>query len=205
MSDEPLLPNDANLAILASRHAADPFLQELAQRADIGAGVGVGLLVNGMVVMGGLAQPEEMAKQIDAEWAAAISRSEMPEDTSEEEWAATRERVATRETRGAEERREQIAQLDADAKELGEGGLDLYTSPADIARRALIANAYSHLTITKAHIFAPGQVGVTAIDLMRVAVDQISGWWLLRTDEDGGNHTALWQTDLPGVTYGPQG
>jgi hypothetical protein len=37
---------------------------------------------------------------------------------------------------------------------------------------------------------------------MRVAIDQIAGWWLLRTDEKGANHTTLWATDNPSVTYG---
>lgn len=201
--EEPLSPNDVNLALLTSRRAPDPFLAELAQRAEIGVGLGVGLLVNGMVIMGGLAPPKPMAEDIDAEWLAAMDRSDRPEDTSEEEWAETRERVATREANAVKVQREELEQLDADAKpHRGPDGLDLATIPAELGRRAINANAYSHLTVKNAHIVAPGQVGVTVVEVMRVAIDQVAGWWILRTDEKGGNHTTLWTTDSPAVTFG---
>jgi hypothetical protein len=202
-AEEPLSPNDVNLAHLANRHGPDVFLAELAQRAELGLGLGVAVLVNGMVIMGGLAPPMEMAEDIDAEWLAAVDRAGRPDDMSEADWTAMRERVSKRQADAVDAQRESLEKLDADSQAHNEGGgLDLETIPAELARRAIHANTISHLTLRDAHIFAPGQTGVTAVRVMRIAIDQIGGWWLLRTDERGGNHTTLWATDNPSVTYG---
>lgn len=197
MSDEaPLGPDELNLAVLASRHAPDPLLAELAQRADIGAGFGVAVLINGMIVMGSLAQPEHMADVIDAQWRTAMSRSERPDDVWEEDWEAMYQRISTQASKVQKDRREELAELEDEAKPYKEpGGLDPSAIPASLTRRAIVANAYSHLTIRDARISAPGQAGVTVVDALRVAIDQIAGWWILRADEDGHSVTTLWQTD----------
>jgi sarcosine oxidase delta subunit len=55
----------------------------------------LGLLVNGMVVIGGLARPSDFAETVDAEWQKAMNLSERPDGTSEEEWASLIEHVST--------------------------------------------------------------------------------------------------------------
>jgi hypothetical protein len=72
-ADEPLIRNEANLAHLANRHAPDLFLLDLIQRSEVGGGLAVGLLVNGMIVLGRLASPMEMARAVSP--TATIPRS----------------------------------------------------------------------------------------------------------------------------------
>lgn len=197
MSDEePLSPNEANLAHLANRHGPDLFLTELVQRAELSAGLGVALLVNGMIIMGSLASPMRMAEEIDAEWLGAFDLAGRPEDLSEEEWAEMREKVSKRQADSVREQLDALEKLGEDAEPYAEsGGTDALAVPAELGRRLIHGNTVSHLTVKDAHIFAPGQQGMTAVDVMRVAIDQVGGWWLLRTDGEGRNVSVLWRTD----------
>jgi hypothetical protein len=203
-AEEPLSPNDANLAHLANRQAPDLFLTELVQRAEVlGAGLGVALLVNGMVIMGGIASAMAMAEDIDAEWLGAVDRAGRPEGTSDEDWEAMRESVGKRQAESVQGQLDGLVKLEEDVQpHKTPDGIDALSVPAELGRRVIHANTYKHLTLRNAHIFAPGVQGVTAVGVIRVALDQIGGWWILRTDEDGKNHTTLWATDNPGVTFG---
>jgi hypothetical protein len=196
MTDEaPLTPNDANLAQIASRDALDGFLNDLVERAVVlRAGLGVGLLVNGMIVMGILAPPDDFAAGIDAEWLRLFDSLDRPDDSTEQEWAEAREKVATRTQKRVESYRELLDQLEIDSQAHNDGeGLDVEAIPGDLARRAIGANSFSHLTLRDVRITAPAQVGVTHLDAMRVAVRQIAGWWILETDGHGKNSTVLWE------------
>jgi hypothetical protein len=196
-AEEALSPNEANLAHIASRNVSDVFLADLMQRADIlGTGLGVALLVNGMVIMGALAPSTAMAEEVDAEWLGVLDHANQPPDTSDEEWSNLRARVGARQMTASETRRRMLDRLDAEAKAYNHDGegLDVEAIPQSLARRAIQANAVSHLTIRDARIVAPGQAGVTTVGVLRVAINQIGAWWLLRTDENGVAHTALWET-----------
>jgi hypothetical protein len=196
--EPPLDPNELNLALLTSRHAPDPFLVQLAQRSKSGGGFGLGLIVNGMVVIGALARPSAFAETVDVEWQKVMNLKERPADTSEEEWASLIERVST-----------QGAQIIADEVEheerfhergefyRGPEGFDASTTPAAIARAAIVANSASHLTLRDARICAPSQAGPTIVPVLRVAIDQVAGWWILATDDLGNASFPLWRTDDP--------
>ena len=82
MSDEqrPLSPSESELAAIASRQTPDGFLNQLVLLAERGAGIGLGLLLNGMVVTGQLVPPERIAAEIDAERRMIVSRSPRPDD-----------------------------------------------------------------------------------------------------------------------------
>jgi len=182
-----------DLAVLGRSRGADPFLRDLAHRAELGLGFGVGLLVNGMIVMGQLAKAESMAANIDAEWVTVMRRSEKADDMTDEEWAEIGERVTTQAARVVVVQREEHEQFAEAAESYRvEGILDLTAIPANLARRAIFDDAKCHLTICDARIAAPGQSGATVVDVLRVAVDQITGWWILRTDDEGSSATQLW-------------
>jgi hypothetical protein len=202
MHDEapPLDPNELNLALLASRHEPDPFLVQLAQRSKIAGGFGLGLLVNGMIVIGGLARPSDFAETVDAEWQKAMNLNERPDGTSEEEWASLIERVSTQ---GAKIIADEIEHEERFHEQgefyRGPEGFDANTIPAAIARAAIVANAASHLTLRGARIFAPPQPGPTIVPVLRVAIHQVAGWWILATDETGNASFQLWRTDDPAM------
>jgi hypothetical protein len=194
---EPLSPNEANLAHLANRHGPDLFLLDMIERAELsGAYLSVGLLVNGMVILGRLTSPVDMAKAIDAETAKAATHAERPEGISEEEWAEAKKRVATRETDNVEAQTQALRDLDDECKALGEpGGIDPFAVPGELARRLIAANNRSHLTLAEVTIGAPGQPGRIALDVLRISLDQVAAWWPLQADEAGRVQTILWRID----------
>jgi hypothetical protein len=203
VADEgPLGPDEFNLALLASRSAPDALLKQLADRAEVGGGVGVALLVNGMLVMGKLAKAEEMAEDIDAEWTTIMDAADAPDNISAEEWAETRKRVTSQGAKEIQAQREEEEQISSEAEpHRGETGLDPSAMPAELTRRAIVRNGHCHLTLIKASIAAPGTPGVIPVKVMRVAIDQIGGWWLLRSDEKGNSSQRLWSTDAPNLTF----
>ena len=73
----------------------DGFLHDLIELADGRAGFGVGLLLNGMIVLGQLGSGEDMAEAIDGERRRLVARVDTPEDKTDEEWAQDSERFGT--------------------------------------------------------------------------------------------------------------
>jgi hypothetical protein len=152
-----------------------------------------------MIVAGQLAPIDALAEELDAERRTLIHRLPKPDDSSEEEWAETREAFSTLTASVVEERRGRVAQLDDDLNEHGDDW-DLRTLPAGLARRVIDLHTRAHLTLREVRIAAPGQVGVTQLAVLRIQLAQVAGWWVLRSDEQGRSSFALWQTDVPGVT-----
>jgi hypothetical protein len=199
MSDEPdktpLTAAEVDLAMFTSGRAIDPLLHEQAKRAWVGFGLGISVLVNGMIVMGQLAQPDRMAEELDSEWAMVMKRSPKPDDSTDEEWAEIGKRI-TGATAAMTALRKERTQLSKESEPFREDGvLDTASAPADVARTAIYSEAFPHLTLVNANIFAPGQAGPTKVEVMRVAIDQIAAWWPLRTDEQGNTSFQLWRTD----------
>lgn len=204
MHDEepPLNPSELNLALLTSRHEPDPFLVQLAQRSKIAGGFGLGLLINGMVVVGGLTRPSDFANMVDAEWRKAANAFERPDNTSAEEWAAIVERVATQGARIIADEAERAERFHEQGEFYrGPEGFDVETIPAPIARAAIVANSASHLTLKDARIFAPSQPVPTIVPVLRVAIDQVAGWWILASDEKGNASVRLWHADDPATGH----
>jgi hypothetical protein len=52
-------------------------------------------------------------------------------------------------------------------------------------RPGIRANARAHLTLREPRLFAPAQPGFTSLPVMRIAISQVGGWWLFRSDERG--------------------
>lgn len=184
MPDAPLSRSEHGLASLLARDAPDAFLVDLI-RNDVG--MGVGLLLNGMIVAGALAPPERMAEDIDAQLEVFAQRSEKRADQSDEDWAETLERVRTRATR-------YLAASRAADEQVGDK-LDAYDDPdavpGDLAEQVILRHGRSHLTLVDAQVYAPGQPGMTRVPVMRVALRQIAGWWVLHSDETGSSQFAL--------------
>ncbi|MDO9356338.1 MAG: hypothetical protein Q7T55_21750, partial [Solirubrobacteraceae bacterium] len=90
--DEGTLPHlERDTFDLALRSAPDPFLGDLIELAEHGTELAVGLLVNGMVVIGRLDRDESMAQALATMRRRLIDRSPQPEGQSDEQWSAVRE------------------------------------------------------------------------------------------------------------------
>lgn len=196
-----LSPAEAELSVIANRTAGDGFLGDLLFLADADAGFPVGLLLNGMVVSGQLAPRRAFAEEIDTQRRNMVARLPTPDGQTDEEWAETVETFSTQATRATDDYLAELEQLDKDIEAYGgRGGVEVRKLPAELGRRVIAADAWSYLTLRQVKISAPGQVGVTQVAVMRVAIAQIAGWWVLATDEEGNSRLALWETNVPGVS-----
>ena len=91
MADDPLTPGELDLAALGAYAVQDGFLLDLIMLADEGISTSVGLLINGMIVLGAISSPSLAAGEVDAERRRIAAVSRQPEGMSDEEWAAAQE------------------------------------------------------------------------------------------------------------------
>ncbi|HWC50001.1 MAG TPA: hypothetical protein VG448_14060 [Solirubrobacterales bacterium] len=205
MSENDPIPNSISPAeVDLARIAAygghqDGYLLELIRLADRNLGLAVGLLLNGMVVVGSLAPPEHMAKEVDSERSRLAEQArigEKPENLTDEEWEQILEDFSTATSAALREFREELQELDSELEQIGETGrLDPANLPADLARRMIYFQARSFLTLKNVQIAAPAQVGSMKLGVLRVAVSQVDAWWPLRLDEHGKASFKLFSTD----------
>lgn len=196
MGDERLSAPERDLALLAGQHGGqDAFLIEVIELADRGLTTSVGLLVNGMVVVGVLTPAKTLAQEIDGERARMVRTAREagpPEGLSEEQF---RERLSSFETasteaveaaqREREELEDELAATEADTDE------DL---PAELERRVLKLQPRPFLTLRDVQVVAPGQTGVIRLEALRVAVAQVGAWWPIRLDAEGQAHFQLFRS-----------
>src|SRR5207247_788672 len=86
-------PAEQDLAAIAALQRLDGFLLELQELADADLATAVGLLVNGMIVIGVLASPMVVAVELDRERERLAKLSDLPESMSVEEWGKARLQV----------------------------------------------------------------------------------------------------------------
>jgi hypothetical protein len=202
MSDDPLTPQEQDIAELAAaRTVHDGYLSQLLGLADDGVSTYVGMIVNGIVVVGTLSSADKMAKRVDEHrsWLAGSSRKggTPPEGVTAEEFENSLRTFSSAATTAYEAHR---AEMDEIADEAGpylteDGQLDFKTAPARVARR-VISLWYRHsITLTEVQVFAPGQAGLMKLPVMRVTLDQVSAWWVIPLDSEGQANFTLFSTE----------
>lgn len=194
MADESTLSApDRDLYDLALRSQPDPFLNDLVELAQHGTELAVGLLVNGMVIIGRLNRQEAIARALSTMRQRLIDASPKPEDQTDEQWAAVREQFASAPLQYAAERAGyEAAVLEQINDYVVDGAVDVNTLPEDLARQIREVSAQPHITLTEARINAPGQNGMTALPVIRVAAAHVSAWWFAMPDADGTSNIDLW-------------
>jgi hypothetical protein len=185
-----LNPSEIDLARLAAQHGhQDGYLLDLIRLADGNLSLPVGLLLNGMVLVGSLAPPEEMAKEIDAErsrLAQQFRKVARPEGFSEEDWEKALDQFEAATSNALRRFREQEEKFEDELDEIAEGReLEIEALPATLARRMIDIQAREFLTLKNVQIAAPAQMGLMRLDVLRVAVSRIDAWWPVRLDEEG--------------------
>ncbi len=196
MSEDPLGPADQDLAALGSYAVQDGFLLDLIGLADNGITTSVGLLINGMIVLGAVSAPSLAAGEVDAERRRIAKMSEQPEGMSDEEWTTAHERFANanRQALGRTELERERLERDVEAY-AGAEPVDESVAPAELTRRLIAHRARPFLTLSDVQIVAPGHAGVARIAVLRVAVAQINAWWVIRHDEAGRASFPLFQVE----------
>lgn len=203
MPDKPpahrLAPTEVDLALLAAqRGRQDQFLLDLIELADARMHFAVGLLLNGMVVVGAIVPAEEIAKEIDGERAriaGSISDDARPDDVSPDQWKNQLEFFSTATSEGVSNTKREGDELDQELAEAAEDGMVGFDElPAEIARKAIYHQARPYLTLKQVQIASAGQAGTMRLDVLRVSVPHISAWWPVRLDEDGSARFNLFTT-----------
>ena len=198
MSEDPLGPTDRDIAALGSYAVQDGFLLDLIMLADIGISTSVGLLLNGMIVLGAVSAPGLAAGEVDAERRRIAAMSDRPDELSDEEWEAAHERFAGTNRRLLERIERERTRLERDVELYAGGGpVDEGTAPAELTRRLIAHRARPFLTLSDVQVVAPGNPGVARIAVLRVAIAQIGAWWVIRHDETGRASFPLFQADDP--------
>ncbi|MEN0014248.1 MAG: hypothetical protein AAGC46_12845 [Solirubrobacteraceae bacterium] len=200
MADEeaPLSPTERDQLDVALRSTPDPFLGDLLDLAQHGTELAVGLLVNGMIVIGRLDRQDAIAGAMSTMRHRLIERSPKPDDQSDEQWEQVKQGFASAPLQYQGELYQREANLNEQlAAYVDEGIVDMETVPADLARTARELSTRSHITLSDARIAAPGQDGMTALPVMRVAVAHVTGWWFAMPEEDGTSNIELWAANRP--------
>ena len=198
MSEDPLAPADQALAALGSYAVQDGFLLDLIMLADSGISTSVGLLVNGMIVLGAVSPPSLAAGEVDAERRRIVGLSERPEEMSDDEWESARERFAEANRRALGRTEDARNRLERDVELYGGGEpIDEALAPAELTRRLIGHRARPFLTLCDVQLVAPGNPGIARIAVLRVAVSQIGAWWVIRHDEAGRASFPLFQVEEP--------
>lgn len=191
--DEPLTGPERDALRVASRDVPDGFLMSLLAMARQGLKEQVGLLVNGMIVVGDLSSPEALAELLHMRRAAQSSRAERPEGLSDDEWDELLAQWISEPSRAVAQQRVQEELLERDLRPYAiDGPPDRHTLPGELERQLESLRTYSHITLTNATLTAPGLSNTTTVPVMRIAVRQISGWWVAPLNEDGSSSIRLW-------------
>jgi hypothetical protein len=199
--DDPLGPNEQDVAELAAASANfDGYLAQLLDLADTGIPTYVGMIVNGLVVIGMLSPAEKFVASVDevrSRLADASRKAGLLGDLSKAQFEESLETFSSAASAAYRERRQEEEEIVGEAQPYldDSGHLDFKTAPARIARRVMRLWYRHSVTLTEAQIFAPGQAGLMRPPVMRVALDQISAWWVIPLDAEGRGTVPLFATD----------
>lgn len=196
MADDspPLSGPERDLMRLAARDVPDEFLMALQAMAKQRLNEQVGLLVNGMIVVGELSEPEVLASLMQVRRGAQIERAERPDGLSDAEWDELAQDWISEPVRMVEEMIAREAAVD-EALEPYLSGDDAPRSreiPGELERQLESLRTSSHITLTNATITAAGVQATTSVPVMRIAIRQVAGWWLAPLNEDGTTSISLW-------------
>ncbi len=204
MADDHLTPGELDLAALGAYAVQDGFLLDLIMLADEGISTSVGLLVNGMIVLGAVASASLAAGEVDAERARIAGMSRRPEGMDDDEWADAQETFATANTAAFGRTEAERARLEGEVAgqaSVTDGPVDPAVVGARLARDMIAHRARPFLTLADVQIIAPDTPGVARIAVLRVAVAQIGAWWVIRHDDAGRASFPLFEVDPgPGTT-----
>lgn len=192
--DAPLTGPERDLMRLAARDTPDQFLMALQAMAKQRLSEQVGLLVNGMIVIGELSDPEVLASLMQVRRGAQIERAERPDGLTDEEWDELAEEWISEPVRMIEDLLAREAALDEALEPYlgGDGPPRSREIPGELERQLEGFRTSSHITLTNATITVAGVSATTSVPVMRIAIRQVAGWWLAPLNEDGTTSISLW-------------
>lgn len=194
--DRPLTIPEEELSRLAAQHEADPLLTSHLSIGDLEGG-SIGLLINGMIVVGKLTSSKTFASALDEQHNRVLNLAEttdieMPEGwrkKAESAWSANVRREEQRE----DMREEALKRMDSYLND--DGVVDPRIAPQDLMRLIIRQNTQNHLTLTEVTVIVPGSARVTRLPVLRVRLAQVAAWWVPEVDEHGRATVKLFGDD----------
>jgi len=183
----------ANIA--ANSTYSDGFLEDLVDLAEAGLGSVIGVLANGMVIVGAIATGRAIAERLDKLLEPMTGDVDPPDDLSPEDWEDRLRFWATRNTRAYDEAVEERTMIDERLQAEGNPAFGWETRPQGLAREALENRIRTTLTLVNVQVIAPGQRGALKTDVLRVPLKQIAGWWPIPVDSEGKASLQLFATE----------
>ncbi len=169
---------ELDLAKLVAASRPDPYLQAIAGLSSAGSTYVLGLLVGGMTVYGRTSTARPLAEALDAEHDRFVIRARKASDEPDR-WNEASARVAGIWTQGFEEDEAEHQEL---VERLSDRAVDELT-PEE--QRELVEDRPQILTLVDARVFPPGASRHLEVEVLRVPLASIGGWWLIPTNEDG--------------------
>jgi len=198
MADEPLTPGELDLAALGAYAVQDGFLLDLIMLADEGISTSVGLLINGMIVLGAISSPSLAAGEVDAERRRIAGMSRQPEGMDDDEWTEAQETFATANATAfarTELARARVEREVAIESQRAQAPVEPEGVRPQLARDMIAYRTRPFLTLREVQVVAPGTRGIANIAVMRVAIGQINAWWVIRHDATGRASFPLFEVE----------
>lgn len=177
---------EVDLAYLQASQRLDGYLVELAGLSDIGLSTVLGVLVGGTTIIGRLVPEIEMAKVIDEHLSSLLQLAERTTESTEEKQLLA-EADTSPHQKVAEER--QAARKDLRERveaEVGDGDIEPTELPEELARRLAQNSSPPALTLADASVLPPGAKAAISVPVLRIAIRQVGGWWIIPTDPETG-------------------
>jgi hypothetical protein len=177
---------EVDLAYLQASQRLDGYLVELAGLSDIGLSTVLGVLVGGTTIIGRLVPEIEMAKVIDEHLSSLLQLAKLTTESTEEKQLLA-EADTSPHQKVAEER--QAARKDLRERveaEVGDGDIEPTELPEELARRLAQNSSPPALTLADASVLPPGAKAAISVPVLRIAIRQVGGWWIIPTDPETG-------------------
>ncbi len=177
---------EVDLAYLQASQRPDGYLVELAGLSDIGLSTVLGVLVGGTTIIGRLVPEIEMAKVMDEHLSSLLQLAKRTAESTEEKQQLAEADTSPHQT-VAEER--QAARKDIRERveaEVGDGDIEPTELPEELARRLAQNSSPPALTLADASVLPPGAKAAISVPVLRIAIRQVGGWWIIPTDPETG-------------------
>jgi hypothetical protein len=173
-------PVERALRVLIAQRPRDRVLDDVIRSGERGISIVIGVLVNGMIAIGSVGDRRLIAEEVDSAVESVIPAQRDTEGGSDEEWTTMREAVTSLRSNEVEEAIEEEDKLDSELSELTE--VPLEELPPHLARHAIAREGHQALILKDAQVVAPSQAGIMRLHVLRIPIDQVAGWWPMRSD-----------------------
>jgi hypothetical protein len=185
---------EVDLAYLQASQRLDRYLVELAGLSGVGLGTVLGVLVGGTTIIGRLVPDIEMAKAMDDHLSSMLQLAKRAAGSPEEEQLLADVDTSPHQKAAEERQAAKTSLRERVEAEVGDGDIEPTKLPEDLARRLAQDSSPPALTLADASVLPPGAKAAITVPILRVAIRQVGGWWIVPTDPETGQASFSYPT-----------